>query len=203
MPVTDIGLRERKKADTRRAIAEVALELALERGPDDVTVDDIAAAADVSPRTVFNHFGTKDEAMLGIDPERRAELAAELAARPEKEPPIEALQIVLADAMTTSEGAVNLWLARARLVAEHPRLRSAQIASQNALEHEMAAVIADRVGLDPDVDLYPRLVVAAAFATLRTVVSSAATASRRRLRNEIDAAFTMLAEGLPAPRRTR
>ena len=88
-------------------------------------------------------------------------------------------------------------------MAEHPRLRAAQIASQNALEHEMAVVIADRTGLDADVDLYPRLVVAAAFATLRTVVTSAATASGRRLRQELETAFDLLAQGLPAPRRSR
>ncbi len=76
--VVTAGLRERKKLDSRRAIASVALDLAIERGPDEITVEDIAAAAHVSPRTVFNHFGTKDEAILGIDPERRTALVVVL-----------------------------------------------------------------------------------------------------------------------------
>lgn len=54
------GLRERKKAETRQALAEAALALAVERGPAAVTVDDIADAAGVSARTVFNYFPTKE-----------------------------------------------------------------------------------------------------------------------------------------------
>jgi AcrR family transcriptional regulator len=199
-----MGLRERKKTETRRVITEAALELAVQHGPDAITVDDIAAAADVSPRTVFNHFGTKDEAILGIDPERRAEIAAELLARPSEEAPLEALCTLMCGLLTSADDAGNLWRARAELVRQHPHLRAAQVASQAALEHELAAVIATRTGLDAERDLYPNLVVSAALSALRSVLTRPSSGGRTRLRRDIETAFDHLATGLtPPPRGTR
>src|SRR6476469_8830073 len=57
------SLRERKKAETRAALSQAVLRLALERGLDEVTADDIAAAANVSVRTFHNYFGSKEEAL--------------------------------------------------------------------------------------------------------------------------------------------
>jgi AcrR family transcriptional regulator len=59
------GLRERKNARTREAIERAALELALEQGFDHTTVDEIAERADVSPRTVFTRYPTKDAIVFG------------------------------------------------------------------------------------------------------------------------------------------
>ena len=58
------GLRERKKAETRAALSDAALHLAVERGMDAVTAEEIAAAANVSVRTFHNYFASKDEAIL-------------------------------------------------------------------------------------------------------------------------------------------
>jgi AcrR family transcriptional regulator len=193
------GLRERKKTETRRAIAETALRLATEHGPDHITVEAIAAAADVSPRTVFNHFGTKDEAILGIDAERRAELVREVGLRPAAESPLAALAAVLRQAITADDAAGRFWLARAELVRHHPHLRAAQTTSQTALEHDLAVAIAGRTGLDVDRDAYPALLVAATLATLRVVLARSAHAGSRQLRREIDAAFRQLADGLAPP----
>jgi AcrR family transcriptional regulator len=68
---SNVGLRERKNARTREAIERAALELALEQGFDRTTVDQIAARADVSPRTVFVRYPTKDAIVFG-DPEASA-----------------------------------------------------------------------------------------------------------------------------------
>src|SRR5256885_217454 len=59
------GLRERKNARTREAVERAALELALEQGFDRTTVDQIAERADVSPRTVFVRYATKEAIVFG------------------------------------------------------------------------------------------------------------------------------------------
>jgi AcrR family transcriptional regulator len=197
------GLRERKKAETRRAIAAAALRLATERGPDAVTVEDIAAAAGVSGRTVFNHFATKDEAILGIDPERRAEIAADVERALVERAPLHALRSVFVRRMTSSDESGRFWLARATLAGQHPQLRAAQMAAQASLERELAAAVATALGLDVDRDPYPDVLVTVAMSTLRVILARSAHHGGRALRREIDVAFALIADGLrpPAPAR--
>src|SRR3954447_2085368 len=76
------SLRERKKRATRDAIAATARRLFAERGFDDVTVAEIAAAADVSEKTVFNHFATKEDLAFAGGEARLNQLLADIAQRP-------------------------------------------------------------------------------------------------------------------------
>src|SRR3954469_618171 len=77
------GMRERKKQATREALRAAALRLALERGPDNVRVDDIAEAAGVSPRTYNNYFSSREQAIVpAVTSEREARIAAAVADRP-------------------------------------------------------------------------------------------------------------------------
>ncbi|MEO8263341.1 MAG: helix-turn-helix domain-containing protein, partial [Pseudolysinimonas sp.] len=62
------GLRERKRLATRRAIQVAAIEIVRERGLDATTIDEIARIADISPRTFFNYFSSKEEAIIGDGP---------------------------------------------------------------------------------------------------------------------------------------
>src|SRR2546430_11883605 len=82
-PVTGPGLRARKKRATRKALRDAALRLALERGPGNVRVDDIAEAAGVSPRTYNNYFSSREQAIVAaVTAEREARIAAAAAAPP-------------------------------------------------------------------------------------------------------------------------
>ena len=194
------GLRERKKADTRRAISAAALRLALADGPARVTVDAIAEAADVSPRTVFNYFATKEEAIVGLDPDGRAAVVERLADRPADEAPLTSLR----EAMRSDDptGAVS-WRARARLAREHPQLQSAYVAGFTALEDELTEVVARRVALDPVTDAYPRLVVTVALTALRVAVQHAIDVGRvESMTDLVDEAFAAVADGLPARSRS-
>lgn len=201
--MSPIGLRERKKAETRQAISDAALALAVERGPATITVDDIAAAAGVSARTVFNYFPTKEAAILGLDPDRRRELVERFEARPADETPLEALRAAMRGSRP-GEGAVT-WSTRARLALDHPQLQSAYVAGFATLEDELTDAVARRVGADPAVDLYPRLVVTLAVTATRVAIHHAIDDAIDRGRPEaisssIDEAFAALAAGLPGRR---
>jgi AcrR family transcriptional regulator len=77
------GLRERKKQATREALRAAALRLALEHGPENVRVDDIAEAAGVSPRTYNNYFASREQAIVAaVTAERASRVAAAVADRP-------------------------------------------------------------------------------------------------------------------------
>ena len=187
----ELGLRERKKLATRQAIADAALALATERGPANVTIDDIAAAVDVSPRTFFNYFATKEAAILGVDPQRRRDLLDRLAARPAGEPPLVALREALRG---PDAGSAIAWRARARLAQQHPSLQSAYIAGFVTLEAELTEIIAKRVEA-PSGDPFPRLVVAIALTAMRVAVDEAIDAGVD-ITQSMDAAFGAVAAGL-------
>ena len=84
------GLRERKKAETRRRIADVATALFVQHGFDAVTVADVAEAADVSKMTVFNYFPRKEDLLLDRHLERLDAVRRAIAERPSGTAPVEA-----------------------------------------------------------------------------------------------------------------
>jgi AcrR family transcriptional regulator len=195
------GLRERKKTATRQAISDAALALAVERGPTAVTVEDIAAAAGVSPRTVFNYFPSKEAAILGLDPDNRRELVERLETRPLSEAPLRALRNAMP---TTPDDHVEKWRSRARLAADHPNLQSAFMASFARLEDDLSHAMAARLGMDVDDDLYPRLVVNLGLTAMRVAVNRVVDQQDPdAVSAAVDLAFDALAAGLPAPPRPR
>ena len=199
-----LGRRERKKLATHRALATAARELALERGLDGVTVEEIADAADVSVRTFFNYFSCKEEALVGIDPGVLDELGAQLVDRPADEGPLEAVRAVLSSGVDDVAEAVRRWSLRTELVARHPALLPRHLAGLAEIEDALVRALAARLGTDRRRDPFPAVVVAAAMATLRSVISWWEEAGRPgSLDAAVDRAFATLAAGLPAPRRRR
>jgi AcrR family transcriptional regulator len=199
------GLRERKKLATRRALRRVALDLVAERGFSHVTVEDIAEAADVSPRTFFNYFPSKEAALFGADPDRVAALREGVVRAAPGGTALEALRAVMADdARAVADDLSDLggdpagWLRRIKQARTDPHLRAAHAAQMAMLERAIAEGLAERLGADPEHDPYPALLAATAAGVLRAGImfwaGSGGTVPLDRL---VDLGFQALADGLP------
>ncbi len=107
------GLRERKKRARREALVDAAQTLVLERGLDAVTVEDICAAVGVSPRTFFNYFPAKDDAVLGLeDFSVRPEVVASFVAGGPTGALLDDLEVVVADVLAHEVVTRSAWRAR-------------------------------------------------------------------------------------------
>ena len=133
-------------------------------------IEDIAEAAGVSPRTFFNYFSSKDDAILGISPSDPPEMLHDLLARPPDESPLESLRGMALAAASRLESTADEQIARYELTQEHPALAIRRAARFSEVERQLAEEIARRTGLDVDRDPFPSLVVAAAIAALRIAV---------------------------------
>ncbi|MCA2225666.1 TetR/AcrR family transcriptional regulator [Nonomuraea aurantiaca] len=160
------GLREQKKQATREALSAAALRLALERGPDNVRVDDIAEAVGVSPRTYNNYFSSREQAIIAaVTSEREARVAAAVAERPDgvglATAVIEAIVDLYTDPGEPGRDALLL-------ITTRPALREAFVDTTSAIEHPLTDAIAGRLG---DVDPHtPRVLAASVAAAVRVAV---------------------------------
>lgn len=194
------GLRERKKAETRRALASAALRLADELGPDGVTVEVIAEAAGVSSRTFFNYFASKEDAIAGITPAQSSELLADLIARPEGEAPLDALRATAHSVAGRLEASAHDWMRRRSLFRRYPTLAARHAAGFAEVERGLVEEIARRTGLDPDRDTYPALVVSAALGAIRVAIAVWWERDRPGpLTDLLDETFDHLQQGLGGP----
>ena len=199
------SLRERKKLATRRALRRTALDLVAERGFAHVTVDDIAEAADVSPRTFFNYFPSKEAALFGTDPDRVAELRQRILQQAPGRPVLDVLRTVMvSDAEAVAEELSELggdpagWLRRVKEARADPHLRAAHAAQMAMVERAITEGLAERLGTDPDRDPYPGLLAATAAGAFRASMTFwAASGGTVPLSRLIDLAFGALADGLP------
>ena len=195
--MTTSTLRERKKAATRDALQSAALRLAVRDGLDALTVEAIAEAVDVSPRTFFNYFSCKEEALLPSDPGRHDELLRELAVRPSDEPPLAALQAVIHGLAVRLQSDQDTSALRMRLVRENPGLLPRHLANFASFERALVEGVAARTGLDPDTDLFPSLAATTAIGVLRSASQLwRQVPTRATLPELVDAAFSSLAAGL-------
>ena len=201
-----VGLRERKKQETRLALSWAAIKLGIERGVDNVRVEDIAAEAGVSLRTFRNYFSGKAEAIAARHLTRARRVAAALRERPPEEPLWEAIghaveeQFTLDGQQAGARVPDRQWIEGVRLLLTEPALQG-EIHKVNArAQSELAAVVAERTGTDAERDLYPRLVAAAVGAAVSTAIE-------HWLRTEppvpvgplLREAVDRLAAGLPVP----
>ncbi|KUO22534.1 TetR family transcriptional regulator [Streptomyces dysideae] len=159
-------LRERKKQRTRDALLRVAVELFTTRGYEQTTVDDIAAAVDVSQRTFFRYFAGKEDAALALDGLTVARFIEAVRERPPHEAPMEAMRQAVLEGWDSINGIVESvvpveqFLRMYRVIESTPVLLAAHLRRSAEVEETIARVLAEREGLDVDADPRPRVAVA-------------------------------------------
>ena len=166
------GLRERRKKLTAAELEAAAYRLFGERGFDAVTVDDIAAEADVSRRTFFRYFASKEDVLLADHFTQLARLREAMAARPADEPIVTALRNALLSLTSDFEERKEKVITRGKLMRDTPSLQARSLVHQKLWEDAMQEMVAERLGVDPVKDLRPGVVSAAALAAMRVAFTN-------------------------------
>ncbi|WP_158088683.1 TetR family transcriptional regulator [Thermoactinospora rubra] len=204
-----MGLRERKKEKTRLAILDAALDLFLEQGYDATTVEQIAGAAEVSPRTFFRYFSGKEHLALWYHDYGEAVMREALDSRPADEPPftslLHALRAVADDIQELTPEDAERFLKMRKVYEANPTLIGKAVGRAAETELRLVDAVARRTGLDPDESRLPYLVVAFAMSITRvgfecprpevTGVSDLAA----RLRETVDLAERVFVPGWDRP----
>ncbi|WP_306368378.1 TetR/AcrR family transcriptional regulator [Nocardiopsis sp. CC223A] len=195
-----MGLRERKKAATRRALREAAVRLTLEHGLENVTVEEIAAAVGVSTRTFFNYFGTKEEALLGEPPGTVDESATRefAAGGPTGDFTDDLVGLLIAFLLDTDDLPAQReeMRLRKRLMDREPQLVPGVLARFHDMEQVVAGAIAERLGEPPESDR-PQLAAVTAMAVMRHTMRHLRYSEEEDvegIRARVRAAFRVLGE---------
>jgi AcrR family transcriptional regulator len=197
--MTETSLRERKKVATRQALSRAAALLAVERGVEGVTIEAIADAAGVSPRTFHNYFPGKEEAIVAPLTDGAQAVIDALRARPAGEPIWDALREVVRESLLPTDTRDET-IALLRVVKRNPALVGKQLCGLGEMQRQIAEVIAMRTGTHAGRDLYPHLLAGAAGVAMRTAVDLWVDGgSGADLPELIDSAFAQLRAGLPGP----
>jgi AcrR family transcriptional regulator len=197
-----MGLRERKKRETRLALSHATIRLVIERGWDDVSVEDIAAEANVSERTFRNYFASKAEAVVATHVERGRRTAETLRERPADEPlwdAVVAAVLVQFEAPARSEDTRDRYSAGLRKLLAEPAVQHEIFRAHAVAQDELATAVAERTGT-ATTDLYPQIVasvVSAGLGTALTRWTHNPTGSIVPLLREV---FDQIRAGLPDPR---
>jgi len=163
------GLRERKKVLTRKALGMAAMRLAIERGLDNVLVEDIAEAAGVSTRTFNNYFASKYEAICSLAFDRAMRIGAALRERPAQE----CLWTAITNAVMSEYGGADRaldqdWMAGIQLVTSSPALRGESLKVQAMTQYALAEAIALRTA-EPG-SMFPRILAASVMAAVQAAL---------------------------------
>ncbi|MGI8331623.1 TetR/AcrR family transcriptional regulator [Actinomadura scrupuli] len=205
--IEELGLRERKKQETRRRISDVATGLFLMRGFDNVTVADVARSADVSVNTVFNYFKTKEDLFFDRQAEVTEQAARDFRARAPGESAVALFRRRFLEGLEHNsdhtgfnEGA-DTW---ARTVMASPALVARQREIGEQAEEALARALAEDTGAGPD-DLTPRIAAAMIMAashrlveeiTRRKAAGETLGEMRQSVRVAAERTFDLLESGL-------
>ena len=138
----ELGLRERKKLQTREALGWAAMNLAATRGLENVRVEDIAAAAGVSPRTFNNYFASREEAIISVASDRNKRIGLALLAPAGREPLEVALTEAVVEEYLHGREPDKKSALQTRMIVSHPALRGEFLKHMAASEGDIAHAIA-------------------------------------------------------------
>ncbi|MDP1795654.1 MAG: TetR family transcriptional regulator [Acidimicrobiales bacterium] len=164
----DLGRRERKKQQTRDELIAAAAKLFAERGFDETTTADIADAADVSQRTFFRHFSSKEAVLYGNDEELADAFYDAIMARPARETPVTAVSAALGMLAGQYAASPERTFLQGQLAARYPSVSAySRAVVQRGLERKVVEAVAQRMGVDPLDDPQPEVIAGAAMSALR------------------------------------
>ena len=195
---TEPGLRERKKLQRRAAIEAAALDLFEEHGFDGTTTEQIAARADIAPRTFFSYFATKEDVVLADYAQRLDRIVEELAGRPAGESPWDALRASLLVVASDYEDERSALMRRFRIMTTNPSVFARSLALQAGWEDTLSSVISERIDTDGEQGgMLARLLAASALAAMRSAIRHWVTSGHRDpLPKLVTTCFDQLARGL-------
>jgi AcrR family transcriptional regulator len=159
-----LGLRERKRRQTRERLTRVAMALFLERGFEATTLDDIASAADISRRSFFHYFASKEDVVFAWQEESAAALIAAVAARPANESMLTAAENAISAMVRQLEPGEAM--AMAQLKRDNPALQARDQVKYEKLERALAEALGKRAGHKTE-RLQARLVAMIATGAMR------------------------------------
>ena len=201
----ELTLRERKKQRTRQAISDAATELFAERGFEAVTIDEVAAAAEVSKKTVFNYFGSKEDLLFDEAEAAEARLIAAVRERAEGEPLLAAVRRTVRAAVGRMCSGDEPWIEKmARIVAASASLQAREAEIFDRMAHRLADVIREETGAHKG-DCRPYVAAQALMSVQRSMLESArgrvmggqsGRSLAGALRHEVERGFALLEEGL-------
>lgn len=191
-----MGLREQKKQQLRAELSAAALELFISRGYEATTVDDIAAAVNVSPRTFFRYFASKEDCAIEPLHVGILDLREHLARRPRTEPLPEALRAAVRQWLGSQERAPATMLQVNMLLKANAALRARMEDERRA--PELVNIVAGRLGVDPTLDHRPRIIVSLLFSAVGCAIDRwSDDGGAGDLQTYIDSGLEMLRCGLP------
>ncbi|MGB5757320.1 MAG: TetR family transcriptional regulator [Acidimicrobiales bacterium] len=190
------GRRERKKRRTRDDLMRQAARLFAANGFDETTTEDIAEAADLSQRTFFRHFSSKEAVLYGDMDELRIRVRNALMGRPAGEPPILAVRHAIMTLADNYEFERDHRFLQAKLAAAYPSVSAySRAVVQAEWEKELIAALSQRLGVDSMLDPRPEIVAGAAMSALRVSIRRwTSSGGRENLLDLVGEAFDALAQ---------
>lgn len=192
------SLRSRKKERTRRTIEEAALELFEERGFDGATIEEIAAKADISPRTFFHYFPSKEDVVLADYSARLERIVTALeACNAEAAAPWEALRSAFLTVAADYESEREQLFRRFRIIQATPSVAARNLQLQQTWEEAVAEIVSRWLETDATRDLRPHLIAGAALTAMRASIRRwLSDGGKSRLPDHVEHGFDLIETGL-------